>query len=51
MEFEINLAGLQPDSLADPSNPFPTVLIGRFVNVPAATEQRLIISRKLKHRG
>ncbi len=38
MEFEINLAGLQPYSFSDTSNPFPTVLIRGFVDVPATAK-------------
>jgi hypothetical protein len=38
MEFEINLAGLQPDRFSDMGKPLPTVLVWRLMDVSATAK-------------
>ena len=46
----IHLTGLKPDRPSDFVHPAPSGLIGRLVNVAAATEERLVLSDELRHR-
>jgi hypothetical protein len=51
MESIIHLAGLYPNGPADPRHPLAAGLIGRFMDVTATAEQRLVLLMNFRRVG